>query len=112
LRWCAAGGPGAAFVYAPEGRTAARWAAGSRLISLKIDRSAVADALSDALGRQVTSQLDLRPVMSTHVAPTRSWINMVMSFQGAVLSARQRAPATDGRIAIRRQPGARVFARR
>ncbi|OBG29506.1 AraC family transcriptional regulator [Mycobacterium sp. 852002-51057_SCH5723018] len=71
-------GPGVASVYAPEGHTAARWAGGSRLISLKIDRSAVDDALSDALGRQVTSQPDFTPVMPTNAAPTRSWVNMVV----------------------------------
>ncbi|WP_256388886.1 helix-turn-helix domain-containing protein [Mycobacterium sp. 1423905.2] len=70
-------GPGVASVYPPEGHTAARWTAGSRLISLKIDRSAVDDALSDALGQQVTWQPDFTPVMSTTAAPARSWITMV-----------------------------------
>lgn len=70
-------GPGVASVYAPEGHTAARWAAGSRLISVKIERSAVDDALSEALGWQVTSQPDFTPVMPTNAVPARSWINMV-----------------------------------
>lgn len=91
-RWSLDTGPGVASVYAPEGHAAARWAAGSRLISLKIDRSAVDDALRDALGRQVTSQPDFTPVMSTDAAPARSWISMVVLFKeqlflpGTVLS--------------------------
>lgn len=75
-----AGVPGAVVVYAPEGRTAARWPAGSRLISLKIDRSAVDDALSDALGRQLTSEPDFTPMLPADAASTRSWINMVLAF--------------------------------
>jgi AraC-like DNA-binding protein len=71
-------GPGMASVYPPEGHTAGHWTAGSRLISLKIDRSAVDDALSDALGRQVTWQPDFAPVMPSNAAPTRSWVNMVV----------------------------------
>lgn len=70
-------GPGVPSVYAPEGYTAGRWTAGSRLISLKIERSAVDDALSDALGRPVTGQPDFAPVMPIAADPTRSWINMV-----------------------------------
>jgi AraC-like DNA-binding protein len=69
--------PGVASVYPPEGRAAGRWIAGSRLISLKIDRPAIDDALSDALGRQVMSQPDFAPVMSINAAATRSWISMV-----------------------------------
>jgi AraC-like DNA-binding protein len=76
-----AGGPGTASVYPPQGHTAARWAAGSKLISLKIDRSAVEDALSDALGQEVTTQPDFAPVMPTDAAPTQSWVNMVVSFK-------------------------------
>ncbi|WP_082952161.1 AraC family transcriptional regulator [Mycobacterium kubicae] len=75
------GGPGAASVYAPQGHTAARWTAGTKLISLKIDRCAVDDALSDALGRQVMAQPDFTPVMPSGAAPTRSWINLVVSFK-------------------------------
>ena len=74
-------GPGTAAVYAPEGTGAARWEAGSKMICFKIDRCAVDDALSDALGRQVTSQIDFTPVMPITAAPTRSWINMLLLFK-------------------------------
>jgi AraC-like DNA-binding protein len=73
-------GPGTAAVYAPEGVGATRWTAGSRMICFKIDRSAVEDALSDLLGRPVTSGLDFTPIMPTEAA-TRSWINMLTLFK-------------------------------
>jgi len=71
-------GPGSAAVFAPEGLGTGQWDAGSRLICFKIDRSAVDDALRDALGRQVTSQPDFVPIMRTDAAPARSWINMLV----------------------------------
>ena len=74
-------GPGHAAVYAPEGVGAAQWEAGSKMICFKIDRGAVDDALSDALGRQVTSQVDFTPEMPITAAPTRSWINMLLLFK-------------------------------
>ena len=77
----AIGGPGSATVVAPEGLGKGQWDAGSKVICLKIDRSAVADALSDALGRQVTSQVDFTPIMPTNAAPTQSWIDMLVSFK-------------------------------
>jgi AraC-like DNA-binding protein len=73
--------PGTAAVYAPFGAGAARWVSGSRTLSLKINRSAADDALSDALGRQVTSQIDVTPAMSITAAPTRSWIHMLVLFK-------------------------------
>ncbi|GBG37005.1 AraC family transcriptional regulator [Mycobacterium montefiorense] len=78
------GGPGAVAVYPPQGRAAARWSAGSRLISFKIYGCAVDDALSDALGWQVMSQPDFTPVMPTGASATRSWINMVALFKDQV----------------------------
>lgn len=81
------GGPGAAIVYPPHGRASAKWSAGSRFISFKLDRSAVDDALSDALGWQVMSQPDFSPVMSTDSAATRSWINMVALFKDQAFRA-------------------------
>jgi AraC-like DNA-binding protein len=74
-------GPGSAAVYAPEGLGAARWTAGSRLVCFKIDRCAVNDALSDALGREMTSRVDFTPVMPVTAAPTRGWINMLLHFK-------------------------------
>jgi AraC-like DNA-binding protein len=79
-----AGGPGVAAVLPPQGRCAVRWTAGSRLISVKIDRSAVDDALSDALGWQVMSQPDFTPVMPPNAATTRTWINMAALFRDEV----------------------------
>lgn len=75
------GGPGSVTVYAPEGLGRGQWDAGSRMICFKIDRSAVDNALSDALGRQVRSQVDFTPVIPTNAARTQSWINMLVSFK-------------------------------
>ena len=46
-------GPGTAAVYQPQGDAGARWAAGSRLLGVKIDCCALEDAPSDALGRRL-----------------------------------------------------------
>jgi AraC-like DNA-binding protein len=75
------GGPGSATVYAPEGLGRGQWDAGSRMTCFKINRSAVDDALSDALGWQVTSQVDFTPAIPTEAAHTRSWINMLVLFK-------------------------------
>jgi AraC-like DNA-binding protein len=75
------GGPGSAAVYAPEGLSAGRWAARSRILCFKINRCAVDDALSDTLGRHVRAHPDFAPVMATDAAPTRSWINMLVLFK-------------------------------
>jgi AraC-like DNA-binding protein len=74
-------GPGTVAVYQPQGHAVAQWAAGSRMLAVKIDSCAVNDALSDALGREVGSQPDFAPVMQTNAAPTRSWINMMLLFK-------------------------------
>jgi AraC-like DNA-binding protein len=71
-------GPGAVAVYQPQGHAAARWAAGSRMLAVKIDRWAVDHALSDALGWQVAPQPDFTPVMPIGAAATRSWIKMLL----------------------------------
>ena len=70
-------GPGNAAVCAPGGLSGARWVAGTRMLSLLMDRGAVNDALSDALGRQVTSQVDFTPVMTTTAGASQNWLNMV-----------------------------------
>jgi AraC-like DNA-binding protein len=71
-------GRGTVAIYQPEGHTAARWTAGTRMLGVKLDRSAVDDALSDALGRQVTSQVDLAPFLLTTTPAGRGWISMLV----------------------------------
>jgi AraC-like DNA-binding protein len=71
-------GPGSTIVYRPQGDTAARWTAGSTMVATKIDRCVVDDALCDALGRQVTSQIDFHPAMSTTTGAARSWVDMLL----------------------------------
>jgi len=76
----AAGSAGSAAVYAPEGLSALQWDASTEILLFKVDRHAVEDALSDALGRQLTSQPDFAPLMPTNAAPARNWINMLVLF--------------------------------
>ncbi|MGE2816956.1 AraC family transcriptional regulator [Mycobacterium heidelbergense] len=73
-------GAGTVAVYQPEGYSAARWAAGSRMLGVTIDRGAVDNALNDALGRQVKSQVDFTPITPIDVLPTGSWVNLLMLF--------------------------------
>jgi AraC-like DNA-binding protein len=73
-------GPGTAVLYRPEGDAGSRWVAGSRLLSVRIDRRVVEDALSDTLGRQLTSQIDFTSCISMGSATTQSWINMLSLF--------------------------------
>lgn len=73
-------GAGTVAVYQPEGYGAALWVADSRMLGVKIDRSAVDDALGDALGRALKSQVDFTPITPIDAAPTRSWVNMLMLF--------------------------------
>jgi AraC-like DNA-binding protein len=76
----AGGGAGSAAVYPPEGLAGLEWEAGTEILLFKMERSAVEEALSDALGRPVTSQPDFAPLMPTNTAAARSWLNMVMVF--------------------------------
>jgi hypothetical protein len=71
-------GPGTAVLYQPEGDAGSRWAAGSRLLSIRIDRCVVEDALSDTLGRQLTSQIDFTSCISMGSVTTQSWIDMLL----------------------------------
>lgn len=71
-------GLGTAAVLAPEGHTASHWAAGTRMIAVRFDRCVVDDALSEAIGREVTSQIDFTPVMPITSAATQSWVKMLM----------------------------------
>ncbi|WP_369829366.1 AraC family transcriptional regulator [Mycobacterium sp. 1165196.3] len=74
-------GPGTAAVFSPQDHRETRWVAGANLICFNIDRSAVDDALSDALGRQVTSQIEFTPILPITTAPAQSWINMLGLFK-------------------------------
>lgn len=71
--------PGSVGVYRPEGRAGVPRYVG-RLLAVMIDRSAVEDALADALGHSVASQIDFEPTMRTATQPVRSWITMVSTF--------------------------------
>ena len=73
-------GPGTAVLYQPEGDAGSRWVAGSRLLSIRIDRCVVEDALSNSLGRQLMSQIDFTSCMSIRAATAHSWINMLSLF--------------------------------
>jgi len=71
--------PGPVAVYRPEGKAGISRYVG-RLLAVMIDRYAVEDALACALGRPVTSQIELHPVMPTATQAVRSWIGMVSLF--------------------------------
>ena len=71
-------GPGSVTVYQPRGDASAHWSAGSRMIAVKIDHGLVDDALSDALGRQVTAQIDFQPTVSTTNSAAQSWLKMLL----------------------------------
>jgi len=71
--------PGCVLVFRPEGKTGISRFVG-RLLAVMFDRHAVEEALADALGRAVTSQIDFQPVMPTTTQAVRSWITMVSLF--------------------------------
>lgn len=70
-------GPGRANICLPEGPLLVkRWAAGSRMIALRIDRSFVEDTVIDVLEREVGSQINFAPLLVTAEGAARSWLNM------------------------------------
>jgi AraC-like DNA-binding protein len=73
-------GTDTAVLYQPEGDASSHWAAGSRILSLRIDRSAVERALSDSLGRSYTARIDFASAVSMRSAATHGWINMMSLF--------------------------------
>ncbi|MDV6980174.1 helix-turn-helix domain-containing protein [Mycobacterium intracellulare] len=74
-----AAAPGSVAVYRPEGKAGLSGYVG-RLLAVMIDRHAVEDALADALGHPITSQVDLQPMMPTASQAVRSWITLVSQF--------------------------------
>jgi AraC-like DNA-binding protein len=79
--------PGTAVLYQPEDDAGSTWSAGSRLLGVKIDRSAVEDALSDSLGYQLTSPIDFSSSMSIRSAAARSWLTMASMFADQLFRA-------------------------
>jgi AraC-like DNA-binding protein len=71
---------GSAAVYTPDGLGELQWEERTEVLLFKIDQPALEDALSDALGRQTTSQPDFAPLIPIDTAPARSWINMLRLF--------------------------------
>jgi AraC-like DNA-binding protein len=71
--------PGCATVYQPRGDTTSRWAAGTRMLTIKIDHGVVDDVLSDVLGRQVTADIDFEPTgCNTATGAVRGWLEMLL----------------------------------
>jgi AraC-like DNA-binding protein len=69
--------PGLANVCLPEGDLSVpRWSAGSRMIVLRVNRNVLEDALSEAVGRQLTTQIDFNPSIVTTNGPARTWMHM------------------------------------
>lgn len=73
-------GRGAAAVFVPEGEAALRWRHGAQTVCVNIDRCAVDDALSDALGREVLSQIEFDTTISTTTDEARAWTDMLVMF--------------------------------
>lgn len=72
-----ASAPGLANVCLPEGvLTVPRWGAGSRMIALRVNRNVLEDALSEALGRQLTTHIDFKPSMATTKGAARTWMHL------------------------------------
>jgi AraC-like DNA-binding protein len=70
--------PGSAHVCLPEGEfVVPRCAAGSRMLAVRIDRDAVEDALSEATGRQVPTQVAFEPMIVTAKGAARTWMHLL-----------------------------------
>jgi AraC-like DNA-binding protein len=74
------GEAGTAVVYAPDGLAKLQWEANAEVLLFKIDRAALEDALSEALGRQLTTRPNFAPLMPIDTAPGRNWLNMLRVF--------------------------------
>jgi AraC-like DNA-binding protein len=71
---------GTAAVFAPQSLAEVHWDAHTEILLFKIDPPTVEAALSDALGREVTSAPDFEPLMLINAEPARNWINMLRLF--------------------------------
>jgi AraC-like DNA-binding protein len=71
-------GPGLANVCLAEGKlSVSRWSAGSRMIAFRVERNALEDALSEALGRELTTQIAFEPALVTTKGAARTWLRML-----------------------------------
>ena len=70
--------PGRAHVCLPEVEfVVPRCTAGLRLLAVRIDRDAVEDALSEAIGRQVATQVAFEPMIVTTKGAARTWMQLL-----------------------------------
>jgi AraC-like DNA-binding protein len=77
--------PGLANVCLPEGElTVHRWSAGSRVIAVRMNRDVLEDALSEALGRELTTQIDFALSVATARGPARTWVQMFGMLAGEI----------------------------
>jgi Helix-turn-helix domain/AraC-binding-like domain len=68
---------GAATIFVPEGDAVVRWGKGAQTVCVNIDRCAVDDALSAALGREVLSQIEFETTLSTTTYAAHMWTSML-----------------------------------
>jgi AraC-like DNA-binding protein len=72
-----ASAPGLANVCLPEGELSVpRWSAGTRMIALRVNRDVLEDELSEAVGRELMTQIDFNPSIVTTTGPARTWMHM------------------------------------
>jgi AraC-like DNA-binding protein len=96
--------PGLATIFQPEKELiGTRWKADSRLLVLRVNRDALEDALSEALGRPLATQIDFGPSMVTTKGAARTWMHMFTVFaqelfrvDGALTHPLVASPFVDG----------------
>jgi AraC-like DNA-binding protein len=69
-------GHGAATILLPESDAALRWGEGTQTVCVNVDRCVVDDALSDALGREVLSQIEF-DTTATATDELRYWAKLL-----------------------------------
>jgi AraC-like DNA-binding protein len=77
--------PGTAAIFQPQGGLTLRRRTRGRTIAVRLDRCAVDDSLSDALGYQLTSHIEFEPTMPTTNGAASSWTNLVHAFHEQLL---------------------------
>jgi AraC-like DNA-binding protein len=73
--------PGLASIFLPEEELiGTHWKAGSRIAVLRVNRNALEDTLSEALGRPLASQIDFGPSMLTTKGAARTFMHIFTVF--------------------------------